>query len=74
MQVHFVKSTNKALCLQRALLTSVNMASSHIMVTFFFLRFHLENVLHLSNYNGDVSFPQAYLLVSDVIQLFLLRL
>lgn len=73
MQVHFVKSTNKALCLQHALLTSVNIAISHTMVTFFFLRFYLENV-HLSNYNGDISFPQAYLLVSDVIQLFLLRL
>ena len=40
------------------------------MGIFFFLKSNVENALHFGNYNGDVQFPRAYLLISDVIPLF----
>lgn len=66
MQVIFVKPLNN----ECTLLIKVTIIPFPTMVIFFFLKSNLKNTLYWGNHNGDVYFPHAYLLVSDVILLF----
>lgn len=43
---------------------------SPTMGVFVFIKSNVESAPHFGNYNGDVQFPHAYLLVSNVITLF----
>ena len=63
MQVIFVKPLNN----ECTLLIKVTIIPFPTMVIFFFLKSNLKNALYWGNHNGDVYFPHAYLLVSDVL-------